>query len=205
MYDYFDIADSLELKPEPKGCRYFDCIGGTKEKRYYIAPENISRGELLEKYEHLLDECILPVYKHNGICVRQDPSFPIPGFYIISPVDHYPALDKMDFVLHSRLFFILYKIRSIMRIELNIQHINIYYEEKPKRSCNVHFILLPIYLEPYPRLYDLNLNEYLFQYEFLFSKYKKSILEHNHKMKNYIKKINLQEQDNNFTKNISIY
>ena len=198
MYEFFDISNKLEVVPEPEGCRYFDCIGGLKEKRYYIAPENVSRGEFLEKNEHLLDECLMPVYKHNGICIRQDPSFPIPGFYILSPIVHYKALDEMDPLLNSRLFFLLYHTRKGMREELGIEFINIYYEEKPKRSCNVHFILLPIYAEPYPRLYDLDLNAYLSQYEFLYSKYKDIIIVHNQKMRDYFKRIRLGEQDDLF-------
>lgn len=204
MYDFFDVSQRSEVTPELPGTRYFDCIGGTKEKRYFIAPEHVSRGEFLENNEHLLDDCILPIFKQANICVRQDPSFPIPGFYIISPAGHYKALDRMEEDLNSLLFFVLYHIRKGMREELNIQFINIYYEEKPRRSCNVHIILLPILLDPYPRLYDLDLNAYLGTYEFSFRKNRETILEYNKKMKNYIENINLPKKVEEFKSQILV-
>jgi diadenosine tetraphosphate (Ap4A) HIT family hydrolase len=195
MYKSFDIANASELPPLPEGYRYFDCIGGTQEKRYFLAPQDIPRTYFLKNYEHLLDECLFPIYNHNGICVRQDPSFPIPGFYIVSPVEHYTSLDQMDLILNNRLFLILHEIRKGMRERLGIKLTILIYEEKPKKSCSVHFLLLPIYSDSYSSSESFNFYNYLLSYEFSYRKYRNDILAYNQKMKDYIKEIKLQELD----------
>jgi diadenosine tetraphosphate (Ap4A) HIT family hydrolase len=195
MYKFFDIANASELPPLPEGYRYFDCIGGTQEKRYFLAPKDIPRTYFFKNYEHLLDECLFPIYNHNGICVRQDSSFPIPGFYIVSPVEHYTSLDQMDLILNNRLFLILHEIRKGMRERLGIKLTILIYEEKPKKSCCVHFLLLPIYSDSYSSSESFNFYNYLLSYEFSYRKYRNDILAYNQKMKDYIKQIKLQELD----------
>ena len=201
-YEFFDISARSELTPEPLGYRYFDCIGGTKEKRYYLAPEYVPRAYFLEEYESYLDECLAPIYKNDNICIRQDPSFAIPGFYIISPVKHYNSLDQMDITTYLRLFLLLYDIRKGMRDILNIEFVNIYYEEKPKKSCNVHLILLPIYNKENPRLVNFNLSKHFSEHEFCYTKNKKIILENNEKMRRYIENVGLYEKDEIFKNQI---
>lgn len=139
MNKYFDVNNLTELPELPKGLRFFDFIGGTKELRCFVATEDMPRNQFIEEYEDSLDACLKPIYKFNGICVKQDASYALPGFYIISPTNHYRSIDEIDEITHLRLFFILREIRKAMREVLQIEHIHLYYEEKKSKSCNVHY------------------------------------------------------------------
>lgn len=195
MERYYDVNNLSELPPLLSGRRYFDFIGGSKEIRCFPAPEDKPRGEFIEENEEFLDECLHPIYKNDGICVRQDASYPVPGFYIINPIRSWRSLDIIDELTFLRLFYILREVRKGMREVLNIPYAHIYYEEKINKSCNVHFWLLPIYdIEKSPRIYNFNILEYLTKYKL--SEEKKKIIECNGKMKEYLKTIQLLDKDN---------
>ena len=191
---YLDVNDLSELPSLPKGLRYFDFIGGLKEFRCYIVSENMARSRFMGKYEELLDECLKPIYKNEGIIVKQDASFGLPGFYIVSFLKHYGSLDEIDEVTYLRAQLIVREIRKGMRERLGIQFTHIYYEEKKGISVNVHYWIVPVDVERYPRLYKFDVKEYLDQ--FLYSQNKEKILKFNKMMKEYLKEIDLLNRDN---------
>lgn len=198
---YYDVYALSELPSLAKGLRYFDFIGGTKELRCFIVPEETPRNEFIEKNEDLLDPCLKPIYKNQGIIVKQDASFPLPGFYIVCPTKHYRSLDEMDEVTHLRLFFILREIRRGMREVLGIEHAHVFYEEKANKSCNVHYWILPIQdIVKYPRIYELDVKKYLEQ--FSFTKERDNILDFNQKMIAFIEEIDLLQRDNQLMKRL---
>lgn len=184
---YYDVKDLSELPELPKEFRYFDFIGGSKELRCFVAPKDMPRSKFIEVNEALLDECLRPIYKNCGICVKQDASFALPGFYIVSPLEHYRSLDEIDQVMYLRLFFIIREIRKGMRETLAIQRVHIYYEEKMSKSSNVHYWILPIEEPDIQQralsittatrsslIYDLQVRNYLNQ--FMYSEQKGKIL-----------------------------
>lgn len=199
--DYYDVSNLSELPQLPEGYRYFDFIGGSKEIRCFVVSEDMPRNKFIEENEELLGVHLKPIYKYNGICVRQDSSYALPGFYIVSPIEHYRSLDEVDEVTHARLFFILREIRKGMREALNIQYAHVYYEEKANKSCNVHYWILPINdIKKYPRLYNFNVKDYLEQ--FLFSSNKERMIQYNELMRAYIEKVNLLERDKTLTQKL---
>jgi diadenosine tetraphosphate (Ap4A) HIT family hydrolase len=199
--EYCDVTDLAELPLLPRGWRYFDFIGGTKEFRCFVAPEDMPRNKFMADNEERFDECLKHVYKNNGIIVKQDASFALPGFYIVSHLHHYHSLDEFDEVTHLRMFFILREIRKGMRERLGIQNIHIYYEERAVVSHNVHYWLVPITdIEKHPRLYNFDVKKYLDQ--FLFSQNRDRIMQCNNLMKKYIQDVNLVERDNVLTKTL---
>ena len=192
---YCDVNNLDELPTLPKGMRYFDFIGGSKEFRCYIVPEDMPRNKFMEEQEALFDDCLKHIYKNRGIIVKQDASFALPGFYIVSFLDHYRSLDEADEVTYLRLFFIMREIRKGMRQKLGIQFTHIYYEERNVKSHNVHYWIVPINdIEKHPRLYKFDVKQYLEQ--FLYSENKDKIIQYNTLMKEYISEINLLERDN---------
>jgi len=194
---YFDVIDRSELPPPSEGFRYLDFIGGTKEIRCFLVPFDLPRAQFVKDNEILLDTALHAIYSNEGICIRQDASFALPGFYILSFLRHYSAIDAIDEITNLRLFFLLREIRKGMRNVLDIPFIHIYYEEKPAKSCNVHYWMLPINTggqEKHPIIYDLKIKEYL--NKFKFSKEREKIINFNEKMRQYIKEIKLLEKDN---------
>jgi len=200
--EYFDVSKMEDLPAPPQGFRYFDFIGGSKELRCFLVHEDTPRGLFIEENEHLLDPCLQPIFKNNGICVRQDPSFPTPGFYIVSPTRNFRFFDEIDEVTHLRMSHVIREIRKGMREALGIQYIYLYYEEKAKKSNNVHYWLVPLYhIDSRTRIYNFKVKEYL--EKFVFSDERKKILDFNQKMRNYLEKVKLLEKDQKLLERLS--
>ncbi len=198
---YIDIFDKKELPELVEGYRYLDFIGGTKNYRYFIVPFNTPRCELLKNNINLLDACLIPIYEKEGVVIRQDPSYPLPGFYILSYEKQYSAFDLIDLMTHLRTSFLLHYIRKGMRKHLNIKYIHLYYDEQIQKSYNVHYWLLPVQeknSKNVKKIYDLELKKYLEKFEYQTEK--DIILKYNDIMRKYIKNIKLEELDSNFMK-----
>lgn len=194
IFPHVDVVNLAELPSAPEGYRYLDFIGGSKEIRCYLVPEDMPRNRFMNEFRDQLDVCLSPIYENRGIYVTQDPSFALPGFYIIAHRKQFRSLDEMDEVTHLRMLLILYEIRKGMREALNIQHVHVYYEEKANKSCNVHYWMLPIReIQKFPRIYDFNVKEYLSQFSFL--RNKSEILLCNAKLQQYLKRVHLLEKD----------
>ena len=194
-FPYVDVVNLAELPHAPQGSRYLDFIGGAKEIRCYLVPEDLPRNRFMDEYKDQLDPCLTPIYENRGVYVTQDPSFPLPGFYIVSHREHFRSLDAMDDTTHLRLLLVLREVRKGMREALSISHVHVYYEEKANKSCNVHYWILPIRdIEKFPRIYDFNVKTYLSQFSFL--KNKAAILQNNEKMRKYLQEAKLLQKDN---------
>lgn len=196
--EFVDIDSRSELPAIKEGHRYLDFLGGTKELRCFVIPYDMPRSHFVEKYAHLLDECLVPIYQNNGITVRQDASYPLPGFYILSFSTHFTSFDLIDELTHLRSFLLIRHLRKGMREKLHIPYIHFHYEEKPAKSCNVHYWLMPVTDEGegIKIIYDLDIRSYLEQ--FRFQNNRKKILENNQLMREYIESINLLQLDNDF-------
>ncbi|MGK5087417.1 hypothetical protein WDW86_07645 [Bdellovibrionota bacterium FG-2] len=148
----------------------------------------------IEQHENTLDESMHPIYKNQGLCVRQDSSHPVPGFYIVSPTSYFKSLDQMDRLTHLRLFLILQEVRKGMRETLGIEHIHLYYEERAKLGSNVHYWLLPIYdIKKHPRIYHFDIKQYLDSFPFEGAREK--IVACNIKMRSYLEGSGLLRAD----------
>lgn len=166
---YLDVADRAEIPPAPAGWRYLDFLGGTKHLRCYLVPQNLPRSMFMAEHPDLLDECLHPIYNHDGITVRQDASYALPGFYIVSLDRQYRSMDGMGELLHLRVFLVVREIRAGLRHCLGVEHAHLYYEEKPDESSNVHYWLMPARTDVAERasvIMRLNLRKYLSQFRF---------------------------------------
>jgi len=192
---YIDVNSLDELPELPQDQRYFDTIGGSKNFRCFIAPKDYPRNIFLLENEHLLDKCLSPIYKNNGITVRQDTSCPLPGFYIVAPDKHYKSLDEIPIIDYIRLMFIIYNIRKGLRSIMHIDYAYLLYEEKENPSCNVHFWILPITdIKKYPRMYKFDIKQYMDTFELKNNHGK--IINTNMKMISYLESEKIIEKDN---------
>ena len=194
MNKYYDVNDVSELPPLPEQFRYFDFIGGTKEFRCFVVSRDLARSKFMEQNKELFDESLRPLYENKGIIVKQDASFALPGFYIVSFSKQYRSLDEIDEVTFLRAQLILREIRKGMRERLGIQYTHVYYEEKNALSQNVHYWIVPIDIENCPRLYKMDIKKYLDQ--FLFSQNREKIIRNNALLQAYIHEIDLLKKDN---------
>lgn len=202
--DYIDVSNISELPVPPAGMRYFDFIGGEKEVRCFLAPENMSRGTFMDENKSLLGEALQPIYEHNGVLVSQDTSCPLPGFYIVSPTQHFRSMDKVGEDIHLRLAFIMRHVRKAMREVLGIEYVHVLYEEKAKKGCHVHYWMMPIVdIEKNPRLDDIDINAYM--QSFSYKENKDKICEFNTKMREHFKELNLKCLDDNLLKSLLEY
>lgn len=194
--DHFDVDAKTELPAPPAGWRYLDFLGGTRELRCFLVREDVPRNRFMAEHPELLDEALAPIYHHRGISIRQDASYAVPGFYILSLDGHVPALDDIDPPTYLRLTFLLRETRAAMRAELGIEHIHVHYEEKPTGSCNVHFWLLPAAergtgrVRPITRL---DIKAHVTSYRF--SEERDTLRAHNVRMRQRFAAVRLRERD----------
>jgi diadenosine tetraphosphate (Ap4A) HIT family hydrolase len=201
--DCIDVSKFSELPQAPIGMRFIDFLSEPKGLRCFLVPKGSSRGDFMDKQEHLLDQRLVPIYKNDSICVRQDSSFPIPGFYIVSPVQHFRFMDEMPEILSIRMFYIIRTLRKAMREVLGIPFIYMFYEEKLSRHGDVHYWLLPIYnISESNILLRFDLESYLNSFDF--HKEKDTILKLNDKLREYLLDIKLKEKDDALKKNLEI-
>lgn len=197
--NYIDVEERCDFPQEPKGMRFIQFYGGTKNYRGYLVPENLSRADFMELYPEYIPEQNIPVYENNGIILRADPKFPCPGFYILSLSKTYRAFDLMDDITFLRFSFILKKAKEGMRKALGINYAHLLSNEKSDPYVNVHFWLVPVNGTTSPDLLDFDVKKYLSN--FVPKENIDKILVYNKLLKKYFEDINLVEQDNNlFTK-----
>lgn len=193
---FVDVASRSEMPPAPPGYRYLDFLGGQKGLRCFLVPHDMPRYRFMEEYPEQLDSTLTPIYNNNGICVRQDASYALPGFYVASLTDHYPALDVMDETTHLRVSLVIHELRKGMRQKLGVEYIHLHYEEKPDPSCNVHYWVMPV-ADPETGattvIMRLNIRDYLAR--FRFPEQKETICRYNETMFDYFKKVQLARRD----------
>lgn len=166
---YVDVNDRSEIPQAPSGWRYLDFLGGSTGLRAYLVPEGLPRLDFVREHAALLDPVLAPIYECEGISVRQDASYALPGFYILSFDRHYRSLDEIDTVTHLRSTFLIREVRLAMREAIDVQYVHIHYEEKPSESCNVHYWLMPVRdpdTNESPPITRLNIKEYLRRFKF---------------------------------------
>jgi hypothetical protein len=173
-----------------------------------LVPQEYPRAAFLREHSDLLDPCLQPIYNNKGIDVRADATWALPGFYVLGyDEQRYRSLDTMDDLMHLRSFFIIKKLREGMREKLNINFLQLLYEEKKQlKSLNMHYWLMPTEdrnTKETHSLYDLNVRKYLKRFDF--KKEKRTILEYNFKMKEYLSAINLTDQDNKLIELLANY
>lgn len=198
--DFIDVYDKSEYPKIKEGYRYIHFYGGTKNYRAYIAPNDISRADFMEIYPEYIPEQNKPIYDNDGIIVRADPKYPCPGFYIFALNKTYRAFDLLDDNTFIRFCFILKKIKEGMRSELNINYAHLLSNEKSDPFVNVHFWLVPIDGTTSPDLLDFNVKEYLesFRPENEINR----VLDYNNRLRDYINRIGLVDQDNTLKERI---
>lgn len=198
--NYVDVYELSELPKLSGNYRYMDFLGGTKQFRCYVVPKELPRCLFMEKYREKLDEILQPIYIDEDICISQDASYALPGFYIVSFRKHYININDLDMRMFIKLSCWTKEIRSAMKIALNIDYVNIYYEEKTAKSANVHYWLMPIETinGEVPKLHFFPLKMYLEKFS-LKDNYRK-IKKYNNIMRKYIEDKNIKEKIENIIK-----
>ncbi|WP_369393001.1 hypothetical protein AB5J72_39565 [Streptomyces sp. CG1] len=193
---FVDVFDRQEIPTPPNGHRYLEFLGGDRQLRCYLVPKGMPRNRFMNEYGSLLDESLAPIYDHKGVTVRQDASYALPGFYIVALHRQYRALDEMDEKTHLRLFFVLREVRAGLRAALGVEHVHLYYEEKPDETSSVHYWVMPAQQDaevPATVIMRLNLKDYLRQ--FRFAAQRPAIIEHNNAMRAYFQETRLRQRD----------
>ncbi|MCV7076972.1 hypothetical protein [Mycobacterium szulgai] len=189
---FIDVDYQSELPPDPPGLRFLEFLGGTKQLRCFIVSENTTRAEFMREYAHLLDDCMTPIYDRDGIMIRQDAGFSLPGFYIIGLHDQVRALDYLDIGLYRKISLLLLELRKGMRSVLSINHVDIHYDEKLDKTCSVRWAVMPAPREGpqrIPSIADLDLRNYLSK--FRLTEERETILDFNQRMRDYFSDIDL--------------
>lgn len=194
MLEYIDVNNLEELPKLDDEYRYLDFLGGTKQFRCYIVSKDMPRCLFMEEYRDKLDKILFPVYMDEDICISQDASYALPGFYIISLRKHYRNIIELDYDLYKKINFWIYEIRKAMKESLEIDYVNVYYEEKSSGSANVHYWLMPVKTKDKmaPKLHYLYLKDYLEQFKLCDNR--NQIEEYNSKIKKYIKDNKISEK-----------
>lgn len=194
MEKYIDVNSLDELPELDSKYRYLDFLGGTKQYRCYIVSKDLPRCMFMEEYREKLDKILLPIYMDDDICISQDASYALPGFYIISMRKHYKNIIELNYELFEKINFWIYQIRKAMKEALNIEYVNVYYEEKTSKSANVHYWLMPVKTRENiaPKLHYLYLKDYLEQFKLADNR--KQIEDYNEEMKKYIRENRISEK-----------
>lgn len=194
-FKYYDSYRMGCHKRTKRNYRYLDVMGGSKNVRYFLVPENFPRNEFNNRYQYVLPKCLIPIYDHKGIKITQDNSFAVPGFYIISFEKQFASIKDLPDLLVKRSSLLLKYLRKGLFESLGIKYTNIYYEEKISKSCNIHVWIVPKLGEFNfnKKLYDIKLNKYLKSFKYLDTKEQMS--NYNNIMRDYFEKINLQKID----------
>ena len=202
-----EVFDESELPVSPEGKKFFVCIGGKKNFQCFLSDSRLSKGQFIMQHEHELDDALKPVYEHNGIVVRQDAKYAIPGFYIVSPKEHFSDISEMPYVTFQRCMFVAQNVKKGL-ISLGIMRAHIYHDEKYKNPISAHFWVLPLYEQ---MLKEQNLNatitsKDIWEYQDNFPRYsetKYKIREFNVRMKHFFRISHLQQQDDAFTSKLN--
>lgn len=202
-----EVFSENELPLAPEGKKFFTCIGGKKNFQCFLSDNWMSKGQFITMHENELDDCLKPIYENNGIVVRQDAKYAIPGFYIVSPKEHFSNIHDMPATMFQRCMFIAQNVKKGLST-LGIQQTHIYHDEKYKNPISAHFGVLPLY-QRFIKENNLDASitsNDIWIYQDLFPKYsetKYKIREFNVRMKHFFKTAHLQQRDNDFTNTLN--
>lgn len=110
-----EVFSENELPLAPEGKKFFTCIGGKKNFQCFLSDNWMSKGQFITTHENELDDCLKPIYENNGIVVRQDAKYAIPGFYIVSPKEHFSNIHDMPATMFQRCMFIAQNVKKDYR------------------------------------------------------------------------------------------
>lgn len=144
LLDLVDVNDESEIPPAPRGFKYYVCIGGSKNFQGFLTQGSLSKGEFLDIFEEELDEALKPVFEDETLVVRQDAKYAIPGFYIVSPKEHYRSIDEMPQEVFNHAMLTVKRIKQQL-VTVGINESHIYHDEKYKSPASAHFWVLPLH------------------------------------------------------------
>ncbi len=185
-----EVFEENELPVAPSGKKYYVCIGGSKNFQCFLSDNSMSKGEFIFAHENEIDDCLKPVYADDNVVVRQDAKYAIPGFYIVSPRDHFRRIDETPRDVFEKCMFMVREVRQGL-LNLGIEQAHIYHDEKYKNPASVHFWILPIYEEFVernginPTIFSKDIWRYLESFP-KFSSNKPQIMDFNNKMRSYL-------------------
>lgn len=185
--EILDVDDESELPPAPPGKKYYICLGGSKNFQAFLCNNTMSKGEFLDEHADDVDEVLRPVFEDDKLTVRQDAKYAIPGFYIISPKQHYRSIDEMPQEYFEHCMLMAKRIKEHITA-LGIMQSHIYHDEKYRSPASAHFWVLPL-----PDKSDFNLTIYstdIWTYLETFPRYRETgrqIREYNNHMRSVMR------------------
>lgn len=203
MVPFIDIDTYSEFQKlcTPQGWYWCEFYGGEKQYRCFLLPSNLRRADFfkLDVYNSLLDESIEPIYSHNNIVVRQDPTHAMPGFYIVAPNQGYASTDQLDLALYMNMRLIDYRIGSMLKDIFGIKKIYRVNEERKVAYQNVHTWLLPIDTLENKSIEEWNTLDYMVRFS-SWRDYKSIIIEYNQRMRHLSQETSLAERSDLWNK-----
>lgn len=147
LYEVLDVNDETEIPRAPESLKYYVCLGGSKNFQAFLAKDGLSKGEFLNLFGEVLDEVLQPVYEDDTLVVRQDAKYAIPGFYIVSPKEHFRSIDEMPQEVFDHSLLITRRIKQNLTW-LGIANSHIYHDEKYRSPASAHIWVLPLHNLP---------------------------------------------------------
>ena len=147
LYKVLDVNDESEIPRAPEGLKYYVCLGGSRNFQAFLTEDGLSKGEFLDSFEGVLDEALQPVYEDDTLVVRQDAKYAIPGFYIVSPKEHFRSIDEMPQEIFDHSLLTMRRIKQNLGM-LGIMNSHIYHDEKYRSPASAHFWALPLHKHP---------------------------------------------------------
>lgn len=187
--NYIDV-DGLDRLPSiSKNKKYLEFIGGTKKYRCFIVDDFYSRWDFYDEHAELIAKEFYPVYKNRDILVAQSNIYAVPALYIISYAKQYNNIAELPNSLIIRTNTLIKYIRKIMLEQLNIDYVDIYYEESHLSNFNI--LIIPNYEGK--KINDVSI-EKRFK-DFNIAKTRKKIIDINNKIRKELAKINYKKID----------
>lgn len=161
-----EVDELSELPSLPFDQKFFVCIGGNKKYICFQDDKKLSRSNFFAKYKHYLPNCLRTI-ECNNVQMRQDATYPVAGFMIVSPCKDYQNLSCMSYSSFCDCIKIAIKIKETLEKEELVEYVNIYYDEHYKKPATAHFWVLPVFKGvKKPRMIDGTIWEYLEMYDY---------------------------------------
>ena len=157
LYKVLDVDDESEIPPAPEGLKYYVCLGGSKNFQAFLSEDGLSKGEFLGLFGDVLDETLQPVYEDDTLFVRQDAKYAVPGFYIVSPKEHFRSIDEMPQDVFDHSLLTMRRIKQNLA-SLGIANSHIYHDEKYRSPASAHFWALPLHEQPNGQQLELTIH-----------------------------------------------
>ena len=165
QYVDIDSYQQFHQLPTTEGKYWCEFYGGNKNYRCFLVDKTFHRATLLadNRYLDLLDVSILPIFESPSFSVRQDPSHPMPGFYIVAPKHVFHATDQLSLTNYLTMRFLDYAISDLL-VAHKVKTVAKVNEERQVSYQNVLTWVLPMDLASGESIKSINTLDYMIRF-----------------------------------------